>query len=241
VRPARKHDRPTNRLLASLPDDVCQSLSRHFEDVSLTLKQRLFEADHPIDAVYFPQRGAIISLVTPMQDGSVVEVATVGHEGMVGVGVYLEAVHVHYRAFCQMPGRATRIEAGVFRREMEASAPLRTLMHRYTQALIIQLTQGSACNTLHALEERCARWLLTTGDRAGTDEFPLTQEFLSQMLGVRRASVTVVAGMLQQAGLIRYSRGRMTLVDRRRLEEASCECYGVIKREVDRLIGGTGT
>jgi hypothetical protein len=114
-----------------LPDDDYRSLSRHFEDVPLTLKQRLFEPDQPISAVYFPQRGTIISLVTPMQDGSVVEVATVGHEGMVGVGVYLEAVHVHYRAFCQMPGRATKIEAGVFRREMDAGGALRTLMHRY--------------------------------------------------------------------------------------------------------------
>ena len=238
MRRARKNSRPTNRLLASLPDDAYQSLSRHLEDVPLTLKQRIFEPDHPISAVYFPQRGSMISLVTPMQDGSVVEVTTVGYEGMVGVGVYLEAVHVHYRAFCQMPGRALRIEAGIFRREMDASAAIRTLMHRYTQALIIQLTQGLACNSLHTLGERCARWLLMTGDRAGTDTFPLTQVFLAQMLGVRRASVTVVAGMLQQAGLIRYSRGKMTLLDRRRLEEASCECYGVIKREVARLIGG---
>ena len=235
MRPARKDKRPTNRLLASLPDDAFQSLSRHFEDVPLTLRQRLFEPDQPINAVYFPQRGTVISLVTPMRDESVVEVATVGNEGMVGVGVYLEAVHVHYRAFCQMPGRAVRVEAGVFRREMDASAALRTLMHRYTQAMIIQLTQGLACNSLHTLGERCARWLLMTGDRAGADTFPLTQEFLAQMLGVRRASVTVVAGMLQQAGLIRYSRGKMTLLDRRRLGEASCECYGVVKREVDRL------
>lgn len=236
MRPARKNNIPTNRLLASLPVDDYERLARRFEHVSLTMSQRLFDPDQPIEAVYFPQRGAIISLVTPMQDGSTVEVASVGNEGMVGVGVYLEAIHVHYRAFCQMPGEAVRIEAGIFRREMDASAALRTMMHRYTQAMIIHFTQGLACNRLHSVSQRCARWLLMTHDRAGTDTFPLTQKFLAQMLGVRRASVTEVAGALQRRGLIRYRRGVLTVLDRPRLEEASCECYAVTKREADRLM-----
>src|SRR5438105_9100842 len=232
----RRSNGQTNVLLAALPEEHYRRLSAHLEAVPLSTKQVLFEPDQPISHVYFPQRGTVVSLVTPMQDGSIVEVANVGSEGFVGVGVYLEVVHVHYRAVCQIPGAAVRIKANLFRREADRSDALRKLLHRYTQVMIIQLSQGSACNRKHTVEQRCARWLLTTRDRVGSDTFPLTQEFLAQMLGVRRASVTVVARTLQNAGLIRYSRGTMTLLDVPRLGGASCECYGVIKRDVERLL-----
>ena len=237
-RAGRQPNSQNNRLLASLRGEDFRRLSLHFQPLSLTTRQRLFEPGQPMDYVYFPQRGTVVSLVIPMHDGSAVEVANVGSEGFVGVGVSLDVAHAHYRAFCQIPGECVRIKAAAFRREVDRSPQLRTLLHRYTQAMIVQLTQGLACNRLHTVEERCARWLLTTRDRVGSVTFPLTQEFLAHMLGVRRASVTVVARTLQKRGLIRYSRGTITLLDARRLEEASCECYGVIKRDVERLTGG---
>jgi CRP-like cAMP-binding protein len=228
----------TNRLLGLLPIGDYRRLARHAERVSLVLKQHLVEPEKPIDHVYFVQRGAIVSLVMTMSDGASVEVGTVGNEGMVGMGVYLESIHVHHRAFTQVPGEALRIPANVFRQQMDRSPELRTLVHRYAGALMIQVMQGSACNRLHAVEARCARWLLMTQDRVGGPQFPLTQEFLAQMLGIRRASVTVVAGMLQQSRIIHYIRGKVTILDRERLEAVSCECYGVIRREMDRLTDG---
>ncbi|UQA55404.1 Crp/Fnr family transcriptional regulator [Polyangium aurulentum] len=204
----------------------------------MNLREHLVQPDRPIDYVYFVQKGMVVSLVMTMSDGASVEVGTVGNEGMVGMGVYLEAIHVHHRSFAQIPGEATRIPADLFKQEMDRSEELRTVVHRYAGALMIQVMQGSACNRLHSVEARCARWLLMTMDRVGRETFPLTQEFLAQMLGIRRASVTVVAGMLQQAGIIRYIRGKLTIVDRQRLEATSCECYGIIRTEMDRLTDG---
>jgi CRP-like cAMP-binding protein len=223
-------------LLALLPEADFQRLSGHFERVSLTNRQVLFEPDQPIHYVHFPHNGTVVSLVTPMQDGSGVEAASVGSEGFVGMDVYLNGGRVHYRAVCQVPGEAVRIEAAAFRREAARSEALRAVLHRYILAMIVQLTQASACNRRHSVERRCARWLLTMRDRARSDTFPLTHEMLAEMLGVRRAGVTVVARGLQHAGLIRYARGTVTVLDRPRLEAASCECYGVIRREVERLL-----
>jgi len=231
-------DGETNRLLSLLPMRDYRRLARHAERVSLLLKDHLVEPEKPIDHVYFVQQGAIVSLVMTMSDGASVEVGTVGNEGMVGMGVYLEAIHVHHRAFTQVAGVATRIPADLFKQEMNRSEELRTVVHRYAGALMIQIMQGSACNRLHSAEARCARWLLMTMDRVGHDTFPMTQEFLAQMLGVRRASVAVVAGMLQQAGIIRYMRGKLTVLDRERLEAVSCECYNIIRNEMDRLTNG---
>lgn len=232
--PAPTHSGENNRLLLSLPRDAYNRLSRHFELVPLNAKQVMYEQGRAIDYVYFPRRG-VLSLLIMMKDGEAVEVATVGNEGMAGIGVVLDAIHAHLRAICQVPGNAIRIKAAAFREELGRNEALHRLMHRYAQALIIHFTQGVACNRLHTVEQRCARWLLQTHDSVGADTFPLTQDFLGQMLGVRRASVTVVAGLLQKAGLIQYARGVIRILDRDGLEKQSCECYDVVRRQMDRL------
>jgi CRP-like cAMP-binding protein len=227
----------TNRLLNTLPAAHRKRLGAVLEPESMEVKQVLFERGQPIDAVYFPE-SAVVSILTAMDDRSGVEIATVGNEGMVGVALFLGSATVPLREFSQVqvPGVLLRMDAGTFRDEMEGGGPLHDVMQRYAQAFFSQISQQVACNSLHSIEERCSRWLLMTHDRVGSDEFPLTQEFLSQMLGVRRASVTLAVGLLQRAGFIRYRRRWMTVVDREGLEAASCECYGVIRAEFDRLL-----
>lgn len=225
-----------NQLLSALPREEYERLLPNLEFVSLAFKQLLCEPHQPIEYVYFPNNG-IISLVTITEDGATVEAATVGNEGMVGVTVLLGAEHAATQMICQVAGDALRMRAGIFKREVTPSSPLYALLLRYTQALISQLSQTVACNRLHSVEERCCRWLLLCQDRVRSNQFALTQELLAQMLGVRRASVSVVAAILQKAGLIRYSRGKIIILDRPGLEAASCECYRVVKAEFDRLLG----
>jgi CRP-like cAMP-binding protein len=225
-----------NRLLVALPADQLEPLRRHLEPVALGLKEVVYAPNEPIRDVYFPLTGAF-SLLTVMADGTEVEVATVGNEGMVGLPVFLGADSMPGRCFSQIPGEALRMPADRFRDAVRRNGAFAAVLHRYVQALFNQVAQTAACNRVHPIEERCARWLLMTHDRAGADRFPLTHEFLSQMLGVRRATVTVVAGMLQRAGLINYRRGVVTVADRPGLEAASCECYRFIRDEFDRLLG----
>jgi CRP-like cAMP-binding protein len=224
-----------NRLLAALPPEVSARLLPHLETVALGLKDIVYAANEPIEHVYFPING-MISMVSLMEDGQAVEVGTIGNEGMVGLPVFLGAESTPGQAFSQVPGEALRMTAEAFTQEVLPQGPFRALLHRYTQALIVQIAQSSACNRLHTDEQRFARWLLMTHDRVGADQFLLTQEFLAEMLGVRRARVNAVAGSLRTGGLIRYSRGLMTILDRRGLEEAACACYGIIKAEYDRLL-----
>ena len=232
---------PGNRLLAALPAREFKRLQPHLERVALEFKQILFEVDVPIQHVFFPE-DAVISILGVMPDGSAVEVATAGREGMVGLPVFLGSTSAFAQAFAQVPGHAWRMSAGALREHSQRSGgALRALLERYTQALFTQVSQGSACNRLHSLEERCARWLLMTRDRVGADAFPLTQQFLSQMLGVRRAGVSEVASTLQDEGLIRYSRGTLRILDPKGLEASACECYGIIRREFDRLLDGGET
>jgi CRP-like cAMP-binding protein len=226
----------TNSLLARLPARSAARLERHFDKVSLELKEVLYEAGRAIRYVYFPLSG-VISLIVPMQDGNAVEVGTVGNEGMAGTPLFLGADRSPTRVLCQIPGDALRMRGSFFVRELQQNRPLARTVGRYTQALLNVISQSAACNHLHSVEQRMARWLLMTHDRVDSDEFYLTQEFLAQMLGVRRASVTVVAGLLQRAGLIAYQRGHIRILDRRQLELASCECYAVVKREMERLAG----
>jgi CRP-like cAMP-binding protein len=207
------------------------------EWVNLELKEVLFNVDVPIAHVYFPEN-TVVSVLGVMTDGSAVEVATVGREGMTGLPVFLGAQKTMAHALVQVPGQALRIEAGAFREQVQRLSGLRDVLNRYTQALFTLLSQGAACNRLHSIEERCARWLLQTRDRVGANEFPLTQQFLSQMLGVRRAGVSEVAAVLQDEGLIRYARGVITITHPAGLEAASCECYAIIKAEFDRLVEG---
>jgi CRP-like cAMP-binding protein len=171
-----------------------------------------------------------------MKDGEAIEAATVGNEAMIGVPLLLGTTQMPMRAIAQIPGDALRMKAYVFQREVSWGCQLHTLLLRYTQTLMNQFAQTSACNRLHSVEQRCCRWLLMTRDRIQSDKFPLTHEFLSLMLGVRRASVSEVAATLQKAGLIRYHRGKVTILDSERLEAGSCECYGAIKQEIERLL-----
>jgi CRP-like cAMP-binding protein len=225
-----------NRLLAALPEQEYERLLPRLETVPTGLKETLLEPGRPIPYVYFPRCGVFSVLIT-MEDGHAIEVGTVGHEGMVGLPVFLGADRSPAKVFCQVVGEADRMEAGAFREEAGWGGALHDLMRRYTQAVLNQIAQSVACNHLHSVEERMCRWLLMTHDRVGGDEFPMTHEFLSQMLGVRRASVTIVAGIFQKAGLIAYHRGTISILDRAGLEAASCECYHVVRREFDRLLG----
>ena len=236
--PAQQPELPEgNRLLDSLPAAEKAELAPHLEQVRLELKDLLFEAGKRIDVVYFPIT-AVASLLNLVEGTSGVEIATIGNEGLVGLSVSWGIDTVNPREFvqCQVPGRALVMDAETFASKVAAGGELTWLVHRYTQAFVTQIGQQVACNGLHSIEERCARWMLLTHDRVGSDEFPLTQEFLAQMLGVRRPSVTVVAGILQQAGFIRFHRGRITITDRRGLENASCECYRVLREVFDRLV-----
>ena len=208
--------------------------------VQLGLKDSLYEVNRPIRYVYFPLSG-VLSLVTVLEDGRGVEIATVGNEGMVGLPAFLGARSIPGRAFSQVQGESLRIAAATFRKQVGPNSGLHDLLHRYAQALFNQISWSVACLRQHSIEQRCARWLLMTHDRVAGARFPLTQDFLALMLGVRRASVSEVASALQKAGLIKYVRGVMTILDRKRLEERSCECYRVVREAYRRLVGRSGT
>jgi CRP-like cAMP-binding protein len=225
-----------NRLLASLPGGDYDRLRPLLKPVHLAAKDVVVEANTPISHVYFPV-AAVLSMVLVMEDGQAVEVATTGNEGMSGLPIYLGADRSPARVFCQVPGAAMRMEAGAFREEVGRGGPLNDLIRRFSQAVLNQISQTSACNRLHSIEQRLCRWLLMTRDRVGSDHFPLTQEFLAIMLGVKRPSVTVVASAFQKAGVIRYVRGKVEILDGERLESSACECYRVVKEEFTRLLG----
>ncbi len=235
-RPKPAPSAPSNRLLSALPGADYKRLEPHLETVHLGMKDVAFEANQPIEYAYFPLTG-IASMVTVMKGGKGVEVATVGNEGMIGLPLFLGVNTTPSRAFTQVPGDSIRIQADAFQREVRRQGGLARMLQVYTQALIVQISQGMACNGIHSIYQRTARWLLMTHDRVAAHKFPLSQEFIGAMLGVRRASVSEVASKLQKAGFIRYSRGIMEIVDRRGLEAASCECYEVIQYEFNRLLG----
>jgi CRP-like cAMP-binding protein len=226
-----------NRLLAALPTPDFTRLRRVLEPVELSLRTVLFEPNRTIEHVYFVETG-VVSILGLMADGSSIETATVGNEGMVGIPVYLGAMQMAGQAFVQVPGAGYRLPAGALREEVRRGSALASLLGRYTQALFTLVAQSSACNRKHTVDARCARWLLLTHDRVGGDTFPITQLFLSQMLGVRRGTVNEAATRLQAQGLIEYTHGRLTVVDREGLEAASCECYGIIRGEFARMIDG---
>lgn len=227
----------SNRLLNALPPAETAWLMELMEPVSLAFKQLLYEPDQPIRDVYFPLTG-VASLLIEMQDGGIVEIGTVGNEGMVGLPVFLGAASTPGRAIIQIPGSALRMPAATFTEVvLRADGALYYLLQRYTQALFVQTAQGAACNRVHNQEQRFCRWILMMHDRVGSDTFPLTHEFIAQMLGVRRATVSEIAAAMQATDLIQYHRGTMTIRDRAGLEAASCECYQVIRAEFDRVVG----
>lgn len=225
-----------NRLLGALDRGTFDSLAPFLERVELDFKKTLYEIGKPMPHAYFPVNG-VLSMLARVDEKSIVEVATIGNEGMVGLPIFLGTEFSPAHVISQVPGEAFRMSAETLQKTTATAPPFMRLLHRYTQALIVQIAQGNACNRMHSVEERCARWLLLTHDRVNGDEFTLTQEFLGDMLGVRRASVNVVASIFQRAGLIRYSRGRITILDRTGLESAVCGCYFVIREEYERLLG----
>src|ERR1700694_537713 len=225
-----------NRILAALPPEEYARLKDSFQILPLRRKAVLNEPGRPLmDTVYF-LRTAVASMVTTMENGSTLEIATVGNEGVVGLPVLLGTETMRTEVFIQIGGEAVALPASVVREAVRVGKPLGRVLQRYTQALLAQIAQSAACNQLHPIERRCARWLLLSHDRVPGDEISLTQEFLAQMLGVRRATVTTAAGGLQRAGFIRSRRGRVLIVDREGLEGASCECYRVIRAEYERLV-----
>ena len=220
--------RSSNHLLAALPTDVYQRLQPALELVTLAHLQPLYQVGCPIDHVYFPEQ-ALISLVFKGKDGATMDVGMVGQEGMAGLPVLLGGMSHSHQALVQVAGKAWRLPAAPLRTEFNRGSVLHDLLLRYTQAMLTQAAQNGVCNRFHPTEARLARWLLLTADGLGADTFRLTHEVISIMLGVRRAGVTVAAGVLSQAGWVSYSRGRLTLVDRAGLEDFACECYGVVR------------
>jgi CRP-like cAMP-binding protein len=235
--PLQRHTQPllTNHILASLPADEYGRLTLGAERFRLTPGKTLFNAGDEIRHAYFPLSG-MASLVAETEDGRSVEVAAVGSEGMVGIPVVLRASRSPYRVMAQLPGEAVKVKAGALRSEFERNGKLRDLVLRHALALLTQLAQSVVCHRFHTVEQRLACWLLMTRERAGGDSFRLTQEFISYMLGVPRTSVTAFAVAMRRAGLINYSRGRITVRNVRELEAASCDCYHIVAREITNLL-----
>ncbi len=228
---------PMNNLLASLPPDDYQRVSSELTWRPLKVRQVLHKHGEPVAEVYFPGR-SVCSITNVMEDGSVVEVATVGREGLVGIAAVFGALVASGEAFVQIavePAAVMSIDA--FRREMDRRGAFYDRVTKYSQAFVNMLMQSVACNGLHSAEQRCCRWLLTTHDRIGQDEFPLTHEFLAVMLGVRRPTVTLVMAELARTGVVSHVRGHVRIVDRKGLEGAACECYRNVRTVFDRLLG----
>ena len=223
-----------NRILASLPAEEYARLARHLEPVSLHLSQVLFRPDEEIRHVHFPTT-SIVSLLTELEDGGGMEVGLVGREGIVGVSVILGGRETKV-ATVQAAGEALRIEAAAVREEFKRGGELHSLLLRYTHALMTQISQSAVCNVRHPIDGRLARWLLMYHDRLGRDEFELTHEFMSNMLGVRRSGVSEVAAVLQQRGFISYQRGHVRILDRKGLEAFACECYPVVKEKFEAFL-----
>jgi CRP-like cAMP-binding protein len=212
-------------LLAALPADEYERIAPSLDTIPLKLKSLIHRAGDPVEHVYFPG-GGFCSMLTVLKDGSMVEVATIGREGMVGITAVLDGNPVSSTSMVQGETDACyRMAADAFRREMDRRGVFYELMTHFGQALVGFIMQSTACNAVHSVEQRLARWLLMARDRMGRDDFPLTQEFVAMMLGASRPTVTIVASTLQKAGLITYHRGHVTIVDRERLEAAACECY----------------
>lgn len=226
---------PTNRLLAALPKDEYQGLMSKMEPVPLVFGEVIYGPGDLIRNVYFPTSG-IISLLAAVEDRATLEVGIVGREGMVGLPAFMGVKTSGNVAVVQGAGEAMRMKAATFRKECDNGGSLTRLLRRYSHSRLTQIAQGAACNRFHPIDARLARWLLMTRDRMGTDEFQLTQEFLSNMLGVRREGVNKAAGMLQQRKLISYSRGHLVILDRAGLTAIACHCYGVIKAEYDNFL-----
>jgi len=228
-------DPAENHLLAALPDAEWQRWLPHLEPVEMPLGQVLYEAGGTLSHVYFPTT-AIISLLYVMENGASAEIAVVGNEGIVGISLFMGGDSTSSRAVVQSSGLGLRLRAQIMKDDFNRAGPVLHLLLRYTQALITQMAQTAVCNRHHSLDQQLCRWLLLSLDRLEGNELVMTQELIANMLGVRREGVTEGALKLQQAGLIRYARGHISVLDRDGLEKRSCECYAVVKKEYDRLL-----
>lgn len=231
---------PTNHslnwLLGGLSKEEYGRILVNLERVTLSLGEVLYHPQEPTQYIYFPDNGCVVSMLAMMEDGSTVEVGVVGSEGMVGIWVFWGVQATPYCARVQMPGTALRINADVLKRVLSDVHSLHGILLRYTHALMVQIAQNSACNRRHSLEARLARWLLVCHDRARNDDFPITHEFISEMLGVRRPGISIAAGEFQKRGLIRHYRGHITILNRAGLERVSCECYRVVREELQNYL-----
>ena len=232
---AEKSDPKTNRLLAAFEPADYDALIADAQIVSLKFHRELHKQDERVDAVYFPLT-AMVSLLVTTDGKPQMEMATIGNEGVVGASEILQIQGSMGMSLVQIAGTAVRVKAASFQKLITGRPFVQKLMHQHLYALMRQVLYGAACNRIHSMEERCARWLLMTHDRASQDTFPLTQEFLSHMLGVRRATVNVATGMLKKAGFIQYVRGKITVIDRGGLESASCQCYRDVLRAYDSVL-----
>ncbi|HET7525036.1 MAG TPA: Crp/Fnr family transcriptional regulator [Burkholderiaceae bacterium] len=228
-------DPKTNHLLGALPLADLQRWLPQLEAVEMPLGQVLYESGRTLSHVYFPTT-AIVSLLYVLEDGASAEIAVVGPEGIVGISLFMGGESTPSRAVVQSAGQALRLKAHLIKQEFEQAGPVMHLLLRYTQALITQMAQTAVCNRHHSLDQQLCRWLLLSLDRLQGNELVMTQELIANMLGVRREGVTESALKLQKLGLIRYSRGHITVLDRPGLEQRTCECYGVVKKEYDRLL-----
>jgi CRP-like cAMP-binding protein len=229
------HTPKQNHLLAALPHGDFERLSPHLELILMPLGEALYESGGRLQHVYFPTT-SIVSLLYVMEDGASAEIAVVGNEGILGISLFMGGETTPSRAVVQSAGYGYRLKAQILKQEFNRAGPVMHLLLRYTQALITQMAQTAVCNRHHSVEQQLCRWLLLSLDRLTTQELSMTQELIANMLGVRREGVTEAAGKLQRAGLISYSRGRITVLDRPGLEKEVCECYAVVKKEFDRLL-----
>jgi CRP-like cAMP-binding protein len=229
------HSPTQNQLLAAMPAAEFERLSPHLELVEMSLGEPLYESGARLDHVYFPTT-CIVSLLYVLENGASAEIAVVGNEGILGISLFMGGETTPSRAVVQSAGFGYRLRAPLLKKEFNRAGPVLRLLLRYTQALITQMTQTAVCNRHHSIEQQLCRWLLLSIDRLSSNTLTMTQELIANMLGVRREGVTVAARNLQRAGLIRYSRGRIDVLDRPGLEKAVCECYAVVKAEFERLL-----
>jgi CRP-like cAMP-binding protein len=236
LEPKTKITPQNNSLLSALPAEVFDRLLPELKPVTMPLGKVIYESGAQLDHVYFPTPNCIVSMLYVMADGASAEIAVVGNEGMVGIALFMGGGTTPSRALVQSAGQAFQLKGQALKKEFERHSGLQILLLRYTQALITQMSQTAVCNRHHSLDQQLCRWLLLSLDRLATNELTMTQELIANMLGVRREGVTEAAGNLQALGLIQYSRGRITVIDRPGLEARVCECYTVVKKEYDRLL-----
>ena len=230
-----QQDSVQNRLLAQFPAEIYRSIALELEPVTIQSGQVVYEPGDRVKYLYFPSKNTMLSLLSTSQDANAVEVGVTGWEGFAGFAPLMGSDSTPHQIIGQMAGAAARIRASALHNVFHDGREVRTLLLRYVQALISQISQTALCNRIHSVEERLARWSLVSQDRTEHHQLPLTHEFLARMLGVNRSTVSLTAATLQQAGIIRYSRGKFTILDRERLQEVSCDCYRIVKEQYKRL------